>query len=222
MLPKRVLSSDTDSTSPDDAPAPKRRALQKPSRVFPASGARANTASKPKDSAKKPLTQLHFTLDTTTLRTCKLCGLSYTRAAPDDETLHKAHCARVQRGMEWGREEERERGAKAGSDIQEVAQGARLKDGRVGRILCIRMDIGGKIGTKVSESVELTSRSWTLICPPENYQVEDPPRNRQPLPVVTTAHASSSQSVQGLRLPPAFSVNTVTRANRWVRNRPAD
>lgn len=48
--------------------------------------------------------------------------------------------------MEWGREEEKERG-KAG--VEEVESGVRLKDGRRGRIICFRADVGGRIGSKV-------------------------------------------------------------------------
>ena len=48
--------------------------------------------------------------------------------------------------MEWGKEEEREKG-KAG--VQEVVAGVRLKDGKRGRIICFRTDVGGKIGSKV-------------------------------------------------------------------------
>jgi N-acetyltransferase len=75
------------------------------------------------------------------LRTCALCGLSYTIAAPADEALHKAHCARARRGMEWGRDEAR--------GATEVASGLRLKSGMQGRIVSVRLDAGGKLGSKV-------------------------------------------------------------------------
>jgi N-acetyltransferase len=48
--------------------------------------------------------------------------------------------------MEWGREEERESGKKG---VVEVVGGVRLKDGRKGRIVCFRADVGGRIGSKV-------------------------------------------------------------------------
>lgn len=48
--------------------------------------------------------------------------------------------------MEWGREEEREK-IKAG--VVEVAAGVKLKDGRRGRVVCFKADVGGKIGSKV-------------------------------------------------------------------------
>lgn len=109
----------------------------------------------PKRVKKKPqekqktLTQLHFCIDQPILRTCPLCELSYTKGAPEDESLHRAHCARVQRTMEWGREEARE-AAKAG--VEEVAAGVTLKNGQKGRIICIRATAGGKIGAKVGPS----------------------------------------------------------------------
>jgi N-acetyltransferase len=75
-----------------------------------------------------------------------LCQFSYTKGAPQDESLHRAHCARVQRGMEWGREEERE---KIKWGVVEVASGVPLKDGSKGRIISFRADVGGRIKSKV-------------------------------------------------------------------------
>lgn len=100
-------------------------------------------ARKPK---QKQLTQLHFSIDTSVLKTCPKCDLTYTHGAPDDESLHRAHCARVQRGLEWGREEEREMGK---SEVEELATGVKLNNGSRGRIVCFRSDIGGRIGSKV-------------------------------------------------------------------------
>jgi len=48
--------------------------------------------------------------------------------------------------MEWGKEEERESGKKG---VVKVVGGVRLKDGRKGRIVCFRADVGGRIGSKV-------------------------------------------------------------------------
>ncbi|KAJ7702301.1 hypothetical protein B0H17DRAFT_913019, partial [Mycena rosella] len=121
---------------------------------------KAKQTAKPKPKAKT-FTQLHFCIDQTTLRTCPLCALSYTKGAPDDESLHKAHCARVQKGMEWGREEEKET-LKAG--VVEVASGVKLKDGRKGRIICFKADAGGKIGSKLSTL--LNTINITLSSPP--------------------------------------------------------
>ena len=108
------------------------------------------TKSNSKDELKpkkKTLTQLHFCIETSILRTCPLCDLSYTKGAPGDEKLHRAHCSRIQKGMEWGREEEKEK-MKAG--VQEVGSLVRLKNGMRGRIIFFQADIGGKIGSKVS------------------------------------------------------------------------
>lgn len=109
-----------------------------------------NRPTKPKEdkqSEKRNLIQLHFCTDRPILRTCPLCSLSYTKGAPDDEMLHTAHCARVQKGMEWGKEEEKEC-TKAG--VIQVATGLKLKSGARGRIIHFRADVGGKIGSKVS------------------------------------------------------------------------
>ena len=99
---------------------------------------------------QKALTQLHFILESSVLRTCAICGLSYTKGAPDDEALHRSHCGRVQRGMEWGKEEERE-SLRAG--VAEVATNVRLKNGTCGRIICFPAKVGGKIGSKVCSYV---------------------------------------------------------------------
>jgi N-acetyltransferase len=107
----------------------------------------AKRTPKPRESKKQNLIQLHFCTDRPILRTCPLCSLSYTKGAPDDEALHATHCARVQKGMEWGREEEREC-TKAG--VTEVATGLKLKSGIRGRIISFRTDVGGRIGSKVS------------------------------------------------------------------------
>jgi N-acetyltransferase len=114
--------------------------------IFEKSKPKAKTSAEKKTTQKKTYTQLHFCIDQPIYRTCPLCALSYTKGAPDDESLHRAHCARVQKGMEWGREEEKEK-IKAG--VVEVASGVKLKDGRKGRIICFKADAGGKIGSKV-------------------------------------------------------------------------
>lgn len=95
---------------------------------------------------QKKLTQLHFNIDKTTLKTCPLCDLTYTKGAPDDEALHRTHCIRVRKGMEWGKEEERE---VMKANVQEVISGVGLKGGKQGRIICFKADVGGKIGSKV-------------------------------------------------------------------------
>lgn len=110
---------------------------------------------KPAPRTRQTLTQLHFALDSSVLRTCAHCGLSYTRGAPDDEALHRAHCGRVQRGMEWGKDEERD-ALKAGAD--EVATAVKLKDGTIGRIICFSACVSGKLGTKVRSRFRSRSR----------------------------------------------------------------
>ncbi|KAH9951961.1 hypothetical protein B0H21DRAFT_817716 [Amylocystis lapponica] len=115
---------------------------------------------------QKKLTQLHFSLDTTVIRTCPLCDLSYTKGAPDDESLHRTHCARVRRGLEWGREEEREIQKAA---VDEVATGVKLNSGDKGRIISFRSDVGGKIGAKLATLLETIALA--LSSPPLSQAV---------------------------------------------------
>ncbi|KAL5490258.1 IFM1 [Sanghuangporus weigelae] len=104
-----------------------------------------------KKAAKKEtgLTQLHFCIDQSTLRSCPLCDLTYTRGAMDDEILHKAHCSRVQKGMEWGREEDKETGRNDGT-CTIVEEDVVLRSGERGRIVAIKPAAGGKLGNKLS------------------------------------------------------------------------
>ncbi|KAI0341761.1 hypothetical protein BDW22DRAFT_1358630 [Trametopsis cervina] len=148
-----------DGPSVQDLPAAKKRAIIVSS-FLRSSRLDLSPSANPKRKAKKAatkepatsqskLTQLHFSLDTTVLRTCALCSLTYTKGAPDDESLHRAHCARVQRGMEWGKEEERE--CKSGKiSVEEIEGNIKLKKGSKGRIICFRTDVGGKIGAKLA------------------------------------------------------------------------
>lgn len=99
-----------------------------------------------KQNQKKILTQLHFAIDRTILWTCPLCDLSYTKGAVEDEHLHRSHCARVQRGMEWGKEEERE-SVKVG--VVEIAKQVQIAGGKCGRIISCPAECVGKIGSKV-------------------------------------------------------------------------
>ena len=101
-----------------------------------------------KKPRRKPLTQLQLALSTQpALRSCDLCGLSYTRGTPEDESLHRSHCARVTKGMEWGRDEEKERSRVGVSVVQEDVK---LRGGEHGRVISFRADVSGKIGAKVS------------------------------------------------------------------------
>lgn len=110
---------------------------------------------------RKPLAQLQLAFSTQpALRSCDLCGLSYTRGTPEDESLHRSHCARVTKGMEWGRDDEKER-SRAGVSV--VQEDVKLKGGEHGRIVSFRADVSGKIGTKVSVTKLLGAGDLTLI-----------------------------------------------------------
>ncbi|KAG9318333.1 hypothetical protein JVU11DRAFT_421 [Chiua virens] len=131
-----------------------------PKRDSPPKKRVARKPSTPKTN-QKTLTQLHFVLDSSVLRTCPLCVLSYTKGAPDDEALHRTHCGRVQRGMEWRKEEERE-ALKA--SVNEVATNVKLRDGSKGRIICFPASLAGKIGTKFTHLLETINLA--LASPP--------------------------------------------------------
>lgn len=111
-----------------------------------------------KKSTSKPLVQLHFSIDASILKTCRICDLSYTKGAPDDESLHRTHCNRVQRGMEWGKEEQKEFDK---HNVTEIESGIKLKNGTQGRIVSFNANVGGKIGAKVCPLTRrLKSRIW--------------------------------------------------------------
>jgi N-acetyltransferase len=115
--------------------------------------------SKKSIAAQATFTQLQLIPDKPLLRECKLCGLSYTRAAVEDERVHRQHCIRVRKGMEWGREEERALGP---GQLTEVVKGVRLKDGKFGRIISLRADVTGKIQL----AVLLDTVNLALSSPP--------------------------------------------------------
>ncbi|PCH38147.1 hypothetical protein WOLCODRAFT_130714 [Wolfiporia cocos MD-104 SS10] len=178
-----------DSTSAHNSPPAKKphRSLLRSAKSTKVSSTKAQK-EKDKAKLKQPkLTQLHFTLDTTVLRTCPLCDLSYTRGAPDDESLHKTHCARVQRGLDWGREEQREM-LKAG--VEELESGVKLKNGAKGRIVCFRPDVGGKIGAKLNTLLETISLA--LSSPPLSQAVLQ--RSKIYLFLLTTPPTTKSKS----------------------------
>ncbi|KZS99131.1 hypothetical protein SISNIDRAFT_500732 [Sistotremastrum niveocremeum HHB9708] len=114
-----------------------------------------NFQSLPKAKKQKTtseLTQLHF--DTvSSLKACSICGLSYTIGAADDVALHKSHCSRVSKGLEWGKEENR----------AAVKQNVRVIESRLdkvkSRILCVDCSIGGVIGSKISRLLDTINRS---------------------------------------------------------------
>lgn len=141
-------STSSPSSTPPPSPIPKRSLSD--ALIFrpPAKKPRLSTpSSKWKPNAKKQsLIQLHFSIDASVLRTCPICDLSYTKGAQDDESLHKSHCARVQRGLEWTKDEMKE---SARHGVVEIESGMRLKDGSIGRILAVNANVPGKIGSKV-------------------------------------------------------------------------
>ena len=96
---------------------------------------------------KPKMTQLHLAIDKSAMRTCSLCDLSYIQGAPDDESLHRTHCIRVQRGVEWGTEEERE--LQRSDDGRVIEENIQLRDGAIGSIICVRARIQGRLGCKV-------------------------------------------------------------------------
>jgi len=124
-----------------------------------------NTAALP------TLTQLHFISSKPTLVTCKLCDLSYTRGAPEDEELHRTHCSRVVRGMEWSREErtlEKPLGSGV-SDVELVEEHCVLPNGTVGRIVRIQCDIAkGKLGQKVTIILSTINRVLSAPSLPDS------------------------------------------------------
>lgn len=97
---------------------------------------------------KTALRQMHLAVESSVIKTCSICNLSYTIGAPDDESLHRSHCARVQRGMEWGKEEEKELGM-SDTDAFIVEEDIILSSKEKGRIVAVRANVGKKLGAKV-------------------------------------------------------------------------
>ncbi|KAJ1307833.1 hypothetical protein OPQ81_001915 [Rhizoctonia solani] len=124
-------------------------------------------SSNEKVASTPSLTQLHFLPSKPILVTCKSCDLSYTRGAQEDEELHRTHCLRVARGMEWSREErslEKPLGAEM-SDVELIEERYVLPNDDVGRILRIRCDITkGKLGQKVNTLLSTVNK--VLSAPP--------------------------------------------------------
>ena len=169
-----------------------------------------------KKPRRKPLTQLQLALSTQpALRSCDLCGLSYTRGTPEDETLHRSHCARVTKGMEWGRDEEKERSRVGVSVVQEDAK---LKDGEHGRIISFRADASGKIGTKVSAAKLLGAGDLTLATCVVIY---DSIYN-QSRALGSKSHTRSAGRFEGLPVPCARQQERQTGTHCRVLDRSAD
>lgn len=109
--------------------------------------AKVEATKRIKKLERKPLTQLFLTFSSKpSLISCPLCALSFTRGSPEDEELHKRHCKAVVQGMEWGREDERQ-ALKSGAIT--VKSRIKLSSGDYGRIVSIRANVAGKLGTKV-------------------------------------------------------------------------
>lgn len=178
------------SSSPSSSPPPttKRKRFGEGAENEPPTKKRTTTKTSPSGTLAKSkqsgLRQLHFSIETSVLRACTICGLSYTRGAPDDESLHRAHCSRVQRGMEWGREEEREAG-KAG--VEEIQAAAKLKNGKKGRIICFKANVGGRIGSKLA--ILLETINLALSSPPlSNEILQSSKAYLYLIPSLTNAH----------------------------------
>jgi len=137
--PKRPLEERPLASLTTNIPPPKRARISE------------NSTQCTPGKKQKTLTQLHFCIYQTILQTCILCGFTYTKGAPDDEALHRAHCVRVRKGMEWGKEENKETSS---NRVVEVSRGVKLKDGSKGRIICFHADVKGKIKSKVCDPTD--------------------------------------------------------------------
>ncbi|ESK92893.1 hypothetical protein Moror_9049 [Moniliophthora roreri MCA 2997] len=122
--------------------------------------------NKDKDKPKqKTLTQLHFCIDQPVLRICSLCGMSYTKGAEDDESLHRTHCARIRKSMEWSKEEEKDKDKEG---VVEIDIAVQLKGGNKGRIICIKADAGGRIGSKLKALYDMMNTTLSAPSLPPN------------------------------------------------------
>lgn len=122
--------------------------LKKPATVFKKAKLNDKNGRHSAAKTKTGLRQMHLAIETSVIKTCSICNLSYTIGAPDDESLHRSHCARVQRGMEWGKEEEKELGM-SDTDAFIVEDDIILSSKEKGRIVAVRANVGKKLGAKV-------------------------------------------------------------------------
>ncbi|KAF8962290.1 hypothetical protein BDZ97DRAFT_1825464, partial [Flammula alnicola] len=144
----------------------------------------------PSKGKSKTLTQLHFNIDQSILRTCSLCDLSYTKGAPDDEALHRAHCTRVRQGMEWGREQEQDRMRGTENVVIEVKADIKLKaNKKKGRIICFPADIESReriVGCVIAQRIS-TAMAVVPPAPPSSpsasTQLSDCDETAIPIPV---------------------------------------
>ena len=129
----------------------------------------STTKAKPKTkplqrNTQKTLTQLHFCIDKSTIRTCSLCDFTYTKGAPDDEAMHKAHCARVRQGMDWTAAEEKELARLLPTGTTTIRSDIKLGKSKIrGRIIALPATTSGKPGKKLQTL--LSTINITLSAP---------------------------------------------------------
>jgi N-acetyltransferase len=165
-ITKRPLSEISSQENPSLFP-PLKQTKDLPKVLSTSSKTKTKTKGqiKAKSNQQKTLTHLHFNIDQTTLRKCPLCDLSYIKGAEDDEALHKTLCTRVQQGMEWGREEEKDGIRDGQSIIVEVENDIKLTGVKEkGRMICLPADVNGKIGTKLTTLLQTINLA--LSAPP--------------------------------------------------------
>ena len=192
-------STSSPSSTPPSSPIPKRSLsdalvfgplAKKPRLPQPsANKPKYSSATSPKwrpQSKKRSLIQLHFSIDASILRTCPICDLSYTKGAQDDEALHKSHCARIQRGLEWTKDEIKE-SIKHG--VVEIESGIRLKDGSIGRILAVNANVPGKIGSKVPFPL---SPEYNFLMPSVRFSLRQKHKNNQLVALFETINLTLS------------------------------
>lgn len=212
------------SSSPSSSPPPttKRKRFGEGAENEPPTKKRTTTKTSPSGTLAKSkqsgLRQLHFSIETSVLRACTICGLSYTRGAPDDESLHRAHCSRVQRGMEWGREEERE-AEKAG--VEEIQAAAKLKNGKKGRIICFKANVGGRIGSKVSRPLYAYSASVLLMLI-DASEACDITRDDKSCPFISSAVKRNPTIIEGISVPDSITNQCAQREDSRLRHCPTN
>ncbi|KAB5595749.1 hypothetical protein CTheo_762 [Ceratobasidium theobromae] len=173
------------------------------------------------------LAQLHFLSSKPSLVTCKLCDLSYTRGAPEDEELHRAHCLRIIRGMEWSKEEramEKPLGSGT-SDVEVVEERCVLPNGTVGRIVRIRCDVvKGKLAQKVTLLLSTINKALSAPSLPDStlgsskaYVMIVPASSCKSLAPGTTVKLSTKQS-NAERIVGCVITSRISSAMRVVEN----
>ncbi|KAG8869242.1 hypothetical protein FRC20_001868 [Serendipita sp. 405] len=112
---------------------------------------------------KKQLRQSVLALSPTpAVTSCRLCGLTYTKGATEDEALHKSHCSYVRSGNEWTHEEEKE--LVNNPSLALVDSHVQLSSGVHGKIIALRANTGGRIGAKLN--TVMSTINTALSSPP--------------------------------------------------------